>query len=200
MITIYCQCGEKYLADEQHIGGRLQCKKCQRILSIEKSESSSTAQSVVQKDEHRPASQPKSQTVSASGNSPFNRINIILGMVVLALLVLILVLFNITKQSSPPRVPSVQKPTGGESYSMKHSVSPTAPTTNDTRPPRGHEFQNPKKASGSIASAKQEVEPENPNVLPLGTAPFGYDVRGGNSTLTLDNAIRGQVYFVSILH
>jgi len=30
-------------------------------------------------------------------------------------------------------------------------------------------------------------EPENPNVLPLGAAPFDYDVREGNSTLTVDN-------------
>jgi hypothetical protein len=179
MITIYCQCGEKYLADEQHIGGKLQCRKCQRILSIEKSESSPAVHSAVQKDEHRPASQPKSQTVFAPSDSPSHHKIIIFGMAVLTLLVLVLVVFTLNKQSSSPRVPAVQKPTGVQSYSNQSSDSPTASTAKSSLPKKSEERP--------IAQSRREVEPENPNVLPLGTAPFGYDVRDGNSTLTVDN-------------
>lgn len=45
----------------------------------------------------------------------------------------------------------------------------------------------PKTQKSPLVKKQREIEPNNPNVLPLGSAPFDYDVRGGNSTLTLDN-------------
>ncbi|MFZ1979248.1 MAG: hypothetical protein WAV76_14930 [Bacteroidota bacterium] len=34
MITIYCECGEQYHADEEHAGKKIVCNRCQRILVI----------------------------------------------------------------------------------------------------------------------------------------------------------------------
>jgi hypothetical protein len=34
VITLHC-CGESYLADEQHVGRKIKCRKCGRVLTIE---------------------------------------------------------------------------------------------------------------------------------------------------------------------
>src|SRR5437773_8235275 len=34
MIDIRCQCGEEYHADDAHVGRRIRCLKCERVLSI----------------------------------------------------------------------------------------------------------------------------------------------------------------------
>jgi hypothetical protein len=36
MLTLKCTCGEKYLADEVHIGKKIICKKCRTVISIER--------------------------------------------------------------------------------------------------------------------------------------------------------------------
>ena len=34
MITLHC-CGEKYIAEEQHVGRKIKCRRCGRVLTIE---------------------------------------------------------------------------------------------------------------------------------------------------------------------
>lgn len=110
MITIYCsQCGEKYLADEQHIGGKFQCKNCHRILTIEKFQSSPTSQSVVQKDDQTPASQSRPRTIFPFGTWSSHRIDILLGLVILALLAIIFVLFGMGERNPLVQTPLRQK-------------------------------------------------------------------------------------------
>lgn len=44
--------------------------------------------------------------------------------------------------------------------------------------------------SKNPTSSNNNFEPQNPNILPLGAAPFSYNIRGGQSTLTVDNGTK----------
>ena len=36
MLTLHCECGETYYSEERHIGRGITCKKCGRLLRVER--------------------------------------------------------------------------------------------------------------------------------------------------------------------
>lgn len=216
MIDVCCpHCGEKYHAAEEHIGRSIRCTNpsCRRFFTLKKPEiwPVNDPPNAVPRHED-PKEQHRTETGRPNLRLRFTQRNIFLGAAACAVIAFVVGLsYYSVKQIFPLRVPDTQsqnkhKPVSTHSpdpqaaiqipVERKKPVSPsvsgvfpnkTKPLTKVIVPKHVESLESSDAKARSPEPHQHEIEPLNPNVLPLGTAPFDYDVRGGNSTLKVDN-------------
>jgi hypothetical protein len=181
MIKIICECGEKYSADEQHLGKKIQCHKCQRILiigepkPIQENGSDSIVSSVI-----TPDVPSKNSTVTDRITLGKQEIYMLIGMAIIIILFCTLIYFKYSNTSDSGQ--SIGNERNNQNlYSRGAQDNFIKPT-----------IQNQYNEQAQIKSRQDwnqsdEQIPSNPRRLPLGATPFGRGTRRGSSTLEVHN-------------
>lgn len=83
MLTLRCECGEIYHADERHIGRRIKCKKCDQIIPIEHPDARSPSPELTPDRTYAPTSQ------ESWSKALDHRVLIVAGAIILAILLFV---------------------------------------------------------------------------------------------------------------
>lgn len=156
MITIQCQCGEVYRAEERHIGKNIKCNRCGNILSIRRPAASPPAQKMTGIPQEKPATaiDPQRKT------EPLEKIwwqKYLYSLIGVAIICGIIIFFLVL----PERKPQIE-------------LSPVTPPL----PAKTLTAENPQKKYSPLPVVPPE--PIKPKRLPNGSSPFGLGIRSGH--------------------
>jgi len=141
MLTLRCECGEIFHADERHVGRRIKCKKCDQIIPIEHPDARSPSPELTPDRTYAPTSKESwSQALD-------HRVLIVAGAIILAILLFV---FNL-------RGP------GDFSSDRDQSLPSSSPTvTTEPRKEIQPPIPRPKRSPVSLPSGTNIAPPQGP--------------------------------------
>lgn len=177
MLTIQCQCGEVFHADEGHVGRAIRCRKCGQILDIR-------ATSPTLCKEEPAARRAKTDGIIRQQNKckPLLRSKKTIAYALVGIGLLLIVFFVFNSLRSPSDVETGLKMAQPKASTERGRIAIEDPARSTAPAP-----QPMPRAPSRRSQVPIKLEPVNPNRLRTGSSPFAGGVRSGHSEITVDN-------------